>query len=69
MPSIEHPETTKYVIAHNNNDIFHYNIVEPQNYFASGQPYMDVFDSEEEAKAAFPQAFPQISQDTHLNIV
>lgn len=69
MPSIEHPETTKYVIAHNNNDVFHYAVVDPQNCFASGQPYMEVFNSEEEARAAFPQVFPQISQDTDLNIV
>lgn len=59
MPSIEYPETTKYVIAHNNKDVFHYNIVEPQHCFASGQPYIEAFDSEKEAKKAFPHAFPK----------
>jgi hypothetical protein len=30
---------------------------------------MEIFNSIEEAKEAFLQAFPQISQDTDLNIV
>jgi hypothetical protein len=59
----------KYVICHNNLDVFHYSVVEPNDGFVTGQPFMLVFDSEEKAKQAFPQVFPQISQDTDLNIV
>jgi hypothetical protein len=62
MPTIEYPQTAKHVIAHNNDDVFHYSIVEPQNCFATGQPYMEIFDSEEEAKQNFPQAFNTIDE-------
>lgn len=64
MSSIQYPETTKYVVAHNGNDVFHYKIIEPQNCFASGQPFLEIFDSEEEVKEAFPQLFPSTEQST-----
>ena len=57
MHEINNPETTKHVVAHNGNDVYHYCVVESQNYFRTGQPYMEIFDSEEEAKKAFPQCF------------
>lgn len=55
MPSLNYPETTKWVVAHNNVDVFHYSEVQPQNCFSSGQPNMDIFDSKEEMLTAFPQ--------------
>jgi hypothetical protein len=58
MKKLMHPETTKYVICHNGNDVFHYSVVEPNDGLTTGQPFMEVFDTEEEAKEAFPQAFP-----------
>lgn len=50
----------KHVICHNNLDVFHYSIVEPNDGFVTGQPFMEIFDSEEEAKKAFPRAFPTL---------
>jgi hypothetical protein len=56
MNELNYPETTKHVIIHDN-EIFTYHIVEPQNCLSTGQPFMEIFDSEEEAKQFFPQAF------------
>lgn len=58
MNELNYPQTTKYIIAHNGEDIFSFNTIEPQNCFSTGQPFMEIFDSKEEAKQAFPQAFP-----------
>ena len=58
MNELNHPETTKHVIIHDN-ETFAYHIVEPQNCLSTGQPFMEIFDSEQEAKQTFPQAFPQ----------
>lgn len=60
MNEITFPETTKYVIVQQVTeglDAFACFIVEPQHQFSSGSPIVGIFDSEKEAKAAFPQAF------------
>ena len=49
----------KYVICHNGNDVFHYSLIEPNDGLITGQPYIEIFNSEEEVKEAFPQAFPE----------
>lgn len=54
MGSLNYPETPKWVVAHNGTDVYHVSLVEPQNCFSSGQPYMDIFDSKEELLVAFP---------------
>ena len=54
MYNLEYPETTKWVVAHNGNNVYHTAVVEPQNCFATGQPFMEVFDSKEELLTAFP---------------
>jgi hypothetical protein len=54
MHSLNYPPTTKWVVAHNNNDIFHPCFVESQNCFETGQPFLDVFDSKEDLITAFP---------------
>ena len=56
MKKLNNPETTKHVIVHNE-EVYTYIVIEPQNCLCTGQPNMEVFDSEEEAKSAFPQAF------------
>jgi len=56
MHELNHPQTTKWVVATNNVDIFIGVVVEPQNCFSTGQPIMEVFDSKEEANTAFPNA-------------
>lgn len=61
MYKLEYPETTKHVVAYNGNGLFHYAKVEPQNCFATGQPFVEVFDSEEEAKKKFPDAFKELN--------
>lgn len=66
MNELNYPETTKWVVAHNNEDIFIATQIEPQNCFSTGQPYMEIFDTEEEAKAAFPQAFSNIEDNQSL---
>lgn len=55
MHTLNYPLSTKWVVAHNGEDIYHTSIVEPQNCFATGQPYLEVFDSEEDLLTAFPQ--------------
>lgn len=54
MPVLNFPETIKWVVAHNNNDTFIPGKVEPQNCFTTGQPFLDVFDTREEAISAYP---------------
>jgi hypothetical protein len=61
MHELKHPEKTKYVVAHNGNGLMHYAKVEPQNCFKTGQPFMEVFDSEEEAKERFPESFKELN--------
>jgi hypothetical protein len=55
MASLYYPITTKWVVAHNNVDVFHVSEVHPNNCFRSGQPFMDVFNTKEELLSAFPQ--------------
>jgi hypothetical protein len=55
MHTLNHPETTKWVVAHNNVDIFHVSEVSPNNCVLTGQPFMEVFDSKEEMLSQFPQ--------------
>jgi hypothetical protein len=51
--------TAKHVICHNNLDVFHYSVVESNDGLVTGQPFMEIFNSIEEAKEAFPQIFPE----------
>jgi len=46
--TITNPNTTKYVVCHNGNDIYHYTTIESGE-LKTGQPNMDVFDSEQKA--------------------
>lgn len=70
MLSLNNPESTKWVVAHNNKDIFHFSIVEPQHCFNTGQPYIDVFDSAAELLIAYPQLSAEIFTDaTSLNFI
>jgi hypothetical protein len=62
MPALNYPETTKWVVAHNNIDIFHVSEVQPQNCFTTGQPYMDVFDTKEDLLTAFPDLTSQFQE-------
>jgi hypothetical protein len=66
MPFLNYPETAKWVVAHNGNDIFHLSEVQPQNCFATGQPFLEVFNTQEEALIAFPQLSAQFVEETEL---
>jgi len=46
--TLTNPDTTKYVVCHNGNDIYHYTTIESGE-LKTGQPNMDVFDSEQKA--------------------
>jgi len=59
MNELNYPETTKYIVAHNNIDVFHYVVVEPQNCFTTGQPFMEIFNTEEELLEKFPNLSDQ----------
>ena len=52
---IDNPETTTYAVAHNGDDIAHLLVVHPGNSMATGQPYLDTYDTESELFAAWPQ--------------
>lgn len=70
MPSLNYPETSKWVVAHNNSDVFHICEIHPNNCFATGQPFMDVFDTQDELLSAFPQLsshfFPEFLENTNI---
>jgi len=46
--SLTNPDTKKYVVCHNGSDIYHYTTIESGE-IKTGQPNMDVFDSEKAA--------------------
>jgi len=46
--SLSNPDTTKYVVCHNGQDTYHYTTIESGE-LKTGQPNMDVFDSEQAA--------------------
>jgi len=46
--SLSNPDTTKYVVCHDGSNIYHYTTIESGE-LVTGQPNMDVFDSEEAA--------------------
>ena len=56
MQEINYPETTKHIVAHNN-EKYIYVKVDPQNCFRTGYPLVEIFDTKEMAKEHFPQAF------------
>ena len=55
MHTLSHPSSTKWVVSHNNVDVFHASEVSPNNCLITGQPFMEVFDSKEEMLSQFPQ--------------
>jgi hypothetical protein len=68
MNDLNYPETTKHVIVHDEQN-YTYLVVEPQNCLATGQPYMVVFNTKEEAKQEFPQAFPDPVVESYLSSI
>lgn len=54
MAELNYPETTKWVVAHDNMNTRIPGKVEPQNCFTTGQPFLDVFDTREDAISAYP---------------
>jgi len=46
--SLTNPDTIKHVVCHNGSDIYHYTTIESGE-LKTGQPNMDVFDSEQGA--------------------
>ena len=57
MFELNNPETTVWVVSHNNEDIFIGTEVTPSNHYMSGQPYYAVFDSLSSAQLSYPQAW------------
>ena len=55
MHSLNYPESTKWVVSHNNDDVFHVSEVKPNNCLLTGQPFMEVFNSKEEMLSQFPR--------------
>jgi len=55
--SLTNPDTTKYVVCHNGNDIYHYMTVESGE-LKTGQANMDVFDSEQNAYDKYGENLP-----------
>jgi len=54
MAELNYPETTKWVVAHNNVDIYVPLVVQPLNCLSTGLPYLDIFNTLEEAISAYP---------------
>jgi len=46
--SLTNPDTTKYVVCHDGSDTYHYATIESGE-LVTGQPNMDIFDSEQAA--------------------
>jgi len=58
MPhSLSNPDTTKYVVCHNTEDIYHYTTIESGE-LKTGQPNMDEFDSEQKAYDKYGENLP-----------
>jgi len=58
MPhSLSNPDTKKYVVCHNGNDIYHYATIESGE-LVTGQPSMDVFDTEQKAYDKYGENLP-----------
>jgi len=55
--SLSNPDTTKYVVCHNAEDIYHYTTVESGE-LKTGQPNMDVFDTEQNAYDVYGEDLP-----------
>jgi len=55
--SLSNPDTTKHVVCHNSEDIYHYATIESGE-LVTGQPNMDVFDSEQAAYDAHGEDLP-----------
>jgi len=55
--SLSNPDTTKHVVCHDGSDIYHYATVESGE-LVTGQPNMDVFDSEQKAYDAHGENLP-----------
>ena len=67
MNILKYPQTAKYVVIHNGENYCKCVKVEAGQEFITGQPFMDVFDTEEEAKNTFPQAFEVPATETPTN--
>jgi len=55
--SLTNPDTTKYVVCHNGSDIYHYTTIESGE-LVTGQPHMDVFESEKAAYDVYGENLP-----------
>jgi len=55
--SLSNPDTTKYVVCHDGQDTYHYTTIESGE-LKTGQPNMDVFDSEKAAYDAHGENLP-----------
>jgi len=61
--SLSNPDTKKYVVCHDGSNIYHYTTVESGE-LVTGQPNMDVFDSEQGAYNAHGENLPARYQVT-----
>ena len=48
-----HKIETKYVVCHNGIDVYQFCVVEPGQQLTTGQPFMDIFDTEAEMLTAY----------------
>jgi len=55
--SLSNPDTTKCVVCHNKSDIYHYTTIESGE-LVTGQPNMDVFDTEKAAYDKYGENLP-----------
>jgi len=55
--SLTNPDTKKYVVCHDGQDIYHYTTIESSE-LKTGQPNMDVFDSEQGAYDVYGEDLP-----------
>jgi hypothetical protein len=55
--SLSNPDTTKYVVCHNGQDVYHYATVESGE-LVTGQSNMDVFDTEQKAYDKYGENLP-----------
>jgi hypothetical protein len=55
--SLSNPDTRKFVVCHDGSDIYHYTTI-GSGELATGQPNMDVFDSEQNAYDKYGEDLP-----------
>ena len=69
MKEFKNDKVQKFIVAHNNENVFHFVVAGPNAIVQTGQPYLEVFNSIAELRISFPNQAIHKSILTYLNTV